>query len=208
MKQRLLCGITLYCNKLTTGKRNWNQKDAPRLMWPYWQCWKVLSPEYLLTEKKKIYRVPSQNTSINRIPAQTIRKAVRSLDESISAQRVWKKCTSAYGEYPVRRRCKKKHKAPAVTMSVRTPHPSDIVPSVYKYKINHTARFQAVNKRKPGACGQRKYSVVGNWEEKMSFRRHNCELNYYDSTVKADQRIVSTNFRTIRKYAGCTRSET
>jgi hypothetical protein len=84
------------------------------------------------------------------------------MEEPTSGQHVFKKCTSAYGEYPVRRRCKKKHKAPAVTTSVRTPHPSDIVPSVYKYEINRTARFQVVNKREPGVCGQRKCSVVGN----------------------------------------------
>lgn len=48
------------------------------------------SPEYLLTEKK-IHRVPSQNTSINRVTAQVIHKAVRSMEEPTSVQRLIKK---------------------------------------------------------------------------------------------------------------------
>ena len=90
MKQRLLDGITLYCNKLTTGKRNWNQKERTKINVAILAVLEGGSPEYLLTEKK-IHRVPSQNTSINRVTAQVIHKAVRSMEEPTSVQRLIKK---------------------------------------------------------------------------------------------------------------------
>lgn len=50
-----------------------------------------VSPEYLWSENIYFYPVPSQNTSINRMTAQAIHKAVRSVDEPSSVQRCDKK---------------------------------------------------------------------------------------------------------------------
>ena len=59
-------------------------------MWPYWLCWKVIVLN-IYWPKKKFHRVPSQNTSIDRVTAQVIHKAVRSIEEPISLQRLIKK---------------------------------------------------------------------------------------------------------------------
>ena len=90
MKQRLLGGITLYCSKLTTGKTELELKERTKINVAMLAVLQGVSPEYLLTEKK-IHRVPSQNTSINRVTAQVIHKAVRSTEEPTSVQRLIKK---------------------------------------------------------------------------------------------------------------------
>jgi hypothetical protein len=56
MKQRLLCGITLYCKQTFNGETKLESKGRTKINVAILTVLKGVSPEYLLTEKKILPR--------------------------------------------------------------------------------------------------------------------------------------------------------